>query len=301
MKRIVVYAIISVLFVSLVATISLGSIIISADKSDEFYVGVTFCGNSTAQAKMLVDKVSVYTNLFVLQSGSLMSNTTAVNEIGDYAVANGLHFAVYLDVSSPPGNAKWLGTAVQRWGTMFAGVYYGDEPAGKMLDTNVDLTDWTLTPISNANGSTGIFTVPQKTVYKQATGELVVDNWAYYYPNGTIKVNVFNGSFPDKSFYDQVMHGSKDATFLGNSSTSTTTYYPSGIITVEEITYRDFYYVNGTSLFGNRVFGDREETGHNLYTPENGTDRIAQKENYAQVLSKNPIPTAMLPPTCSQM
>ena len=35
--------------------------------------------------------------MFVVQSGPFMTDTAAVNEIGDYAVAKGLHFAVFYD------------------------------------------------------------------------------------------------------------------------------------------------------------------------------------------------------------
>ena len=66
------------------------------DKNEEqksFYVGVTFGGNTTQEAKLLVDKVKNYTNLFVLQSGSLRSQN-ATETIGDYAVANRVTFFV---------------------------------------------------------------------------------------------------------------------------------------------------------------------------------------------------------------
>ncbi len=56
------------------------------------YVGIAFCGNTTAEAKALIDRTKNYTNLFVLDTGrSLLSrNETAVYEICDYATANGL-------------------------------------------------------------------------------------------------------------------------------------------------------------------------------------------------------------------
>jgi len=69
-----------------------------------FYVGVTFRGDNTQDAKLLVDRVKNYTNLFVLQSGPLMDNTTAVLEIGDYAVSNGLHFAAYFNTLNAAAN-----------------------------------------------------------------------------------------------------------------------------------------------------------------------------------------------------
>ena len=48
-----------------------------------FYVGVTYNGNTVAEAKVLIDRVKNCTNLFVLQSGDLMMNESAVFEIGD--------------------------------------------------------------------------------------------------------------------------------------------------------------------------------------------------------------------------
>ena len=105
-----------------------------------FYVGVTYCGNSATEAKLLVDKVKNYTHLFVLQSGALQEGHPATETIGDYAVANGLHFSAYLSVEQGDQSASWAVAAKQRWGDMFLGVYYGDEPGGKMLDSYVGLS-----------------------------------------------------------------------------------------------------------------------------------------------------------------
>ena len=46
-------------------------------RPSDFYVGVSFCGNTTAQAELLIDKVKDYTNLFVVQSGPVSVNETA--------------------------------------------------------------------------------------------------------------------------------------------------------------------------------------------------------------------------------
>ncbi len=40
-----------------------------------------------------------------------MGNITVVNEIGDYAVANGLHFAAYVSALYSPQGAMWVGKA----------------------------------------------------------------------------------------------------------------------------------------------------------------------------------------------
>ena len=117
------------------------SIVNSAEEAS-FYVGVTYCGNSTAEAKVLIDRVKNYTNLFVLQSGPLQQNESAIREIGDYAVLSRLYFSAYFGTYDTYHQLNWLDMAKARWGKMFAGLYYGDEPGGKMLDTETRLHIW---------------------------------------------------------------------------------------------------------------------------------------------------------------
>ena len=49
-----------------------------------FYVGVTYCGGNVTEAKLLIDRVKNYTNLFVIQSGLLEKNLAQLNEISTY-------------------------------------------------------------------------------------------------------------------------------------------------------------------------------------------------------------------------
>ncbi len=88
-------------------------------ETTEFYVGVSFCGNTTAEAKLLIDRIKDYTNLFVLQSGPVSENETATNEICDYAVDAGLDIIVYFGDLQPKilldkdllWRLSWLSTA----------------------------------------------------------------------------------------------------------------------------------------------------------------------------------------------
>jgi hypothetical protein len=103
-----------------------------------FHVGVSFCGNTTAEAKLLVDRVKTYTNLFVIQSGPVSTNETAMNEIMNYAVGANLDVIVFFGYFYPniTWQIPWLDYAKQQWGDKFLGIYLNDEPAGQTLDAN---------------------------------------------------------------------------------------------------------------------------------------------------------------------
>jgi hypothetical protein len=114
------------------------------------YVGVAFGGNTTAEAKLLIDKVKSYTNLFILDSGRnpISENESSVMEICDYAVSQGLSVIINLgikDVTAPSSwNWFWQHQTLdeikqnftQRWGNKFLGIYYNDEPGGLQLDAD---------------------------------------------------------------------------------------------------------------------------------------------------------------------
>jgi hypothetical protein len=104
-------------------------------------VGIAFAGNSSAEAKAQIDRTKNYTNLFVLAAGRshLSRNQTAVMEICDYAVANGLKVILNLGISDPHENdsVTWFWSQpldevkrnwTARWGDKFLGIYVNDEP-----------------------------------------------------------------------------------------------------------------------------------------------------------------------------
>ncbi len=113
------------------------------------YVGVAFGGNTTQEAKLLIDKIQGYTNLFILDSGRnpISRNQSAVEEICNYAVSKGLSIIVNLGIDDvlETNEKTWfweqpLNSTKQRWtdmwGSKFLGIYYNDEPAGIQLDGN---------------------------------------------------------------------------------------------------------------------------------------------------------------------
>jgi hypothetical protein len=105
---------------------------------EEFFFGVSFGGNTTSQAKQLIDKVKGYTNLFVINCWDISTNETVLTEICEYAADADLKFMVFFDFLSHtiyPWHLPWLDTAKQRWEDQFLGVYLYDEPGGRQIDS----------------------------------------------------------------------------------------------------------------------------------------------------------------------
>lgn len=104
---------------------------------EDVYFGVTFGSNSTEEAKLLIDKVKEYTNLFIVDSWPISTNETALNEVCNYAVNANLSLIVFFDFISYRGYPwlhEWLDTARERWGSKFLGIYLYDEPGGRQID-----------------------------------------------------------------------------------------------------------------------------------------------------------------------
>jgi hypothetical protein len=130
-----------------------------AANNEKVYVGVTYGGETVAEAKQLIDKVSSYTNLFIIASWTIDGNFTSsaeLTEICDYAVKQNLAVIVYFNFiyynytrtvgnlynssvwdlyGVSPWHVNWLNQANERWGDMFLGAYLYDEPGGKQIDT----------------------------------------------------------------------------------------------------------------------------------------------------------------------
>jgi len=111
------------------------------NKTDPVYVGIAFGGNTTTQAKLLIDKTKSYTNLFILDSGinAISTNQTAVEEVCDYAVNSGLNIIVNLGTWTRK-NWDWqihfYNDSREKYGDKFLGAYYDDEVGGIPLDYN---------------------------------------------------------------------------------------------------------------------------------------------------------------------
>ena len=192
------------LFASAILLTSIGSCMakpqmvsetISTSDTEQFYVGVTYNGDSVSEAKQLIDRVKSYTNLFVLQSGTIQygHRLDELLQIVDYAVDSKLHFIVYFS-QYQEFLEDWVENFDPRWENYFLGVYFGDEPGGKMLDDYTSFYGGS----SNAN------------IEKWADGTVKVDFHSpnssadpriIYYSNGTILVEKVDFDDQFKTIY----------------------------------------------------------------------------------------------------
>jgi hypothetical protein len=134
-------------------------------QNDPVYVGVAYGGNSTAQAKLLIDRTKNYTNLFILDSGvnRISQNETASKEVCDYAIHAGLNLIVNMgawDTYDWNRRMQFFNYCKSEYGNKFLGAYFDDEPAGIHIDNN-----WTEYFDEHKNLFDSDIHVPLKDIY----------------------------------------------------------------------------------------------------------------------------------------
>ena len=165
-------------------------------EGEKVFVGVSYGGDSVSEGKLLIDRVKSYSNLFVLQSGSLQRNLESVDELGDYAISSGLYFLPYFGSIVEVTFFDWIERAKHRWGDWFLGVYFGDEPGGKMLDDYVEFED-TLTGdhvIKTRYGDVVLERDDGVVVHYEISGvihlfEPEIDRYSTFFSNGSVIVD----------------------------------------------------------------------------------------------------------------
>jgi hypothetical protein len=104
-------------------------------KEGEFFFGVTYGQNTVEEAKLLIDRVQSYTNVFVVDSFDISNNKTALDSVCTYAAEKNLHFIVYFfSLYASDWQREWVITARQTWSDKFLGVYLRDEPGGRQIE-----------------------------------------------------------------------------------------------------------------------------------------------------------------------
>ena len=135
LKQVLAVALIVIIAITFIVALRPVSTPTGSKGTSDVYVGVTFSGNTTAEAKLLIDKVKAYTNLLIVDSGPVSKNETSLDEICDYATSQNLHIIAYFGKLVLPWQTTWINEAKERWNGYFVGIYFFDEPAGSLLDT----------------------------------------------------------------------------------------------------------------------------------------------------------------------
>jgi len=127
----------------LLASLLIASVILSygfltvdppKEEPQDLFVGIDVAYENMTEIKALIDKVSSYTNLFVIGCTGITYNTTRLNETCQYIYDKGLNFIVYRD--TPLRNVTWVEKAKKTWGDRFLGYYAYDELGGWQVDMN---------------------------------------------------------------------------------------------------------------------------------------------------------------------
>lgn len=268
MKRaVLLFAVLSIIM-GLITIVIVGNMPAKINHYRPFYVGVTYSGDNVTDAKLLIDRVKNYTNLFVLQSGSLMYNVDASEQILDYAVKSGLNIIVSYSTNSLGNNLNAiLSVASSRWGSHFLGLYFNDEPGGHMLDSQ------TFTFSDNNN-----------TIVKDANGQIILSKLTGSGLNQTLNQYAFDPSgiitvTSTPSFLNTPWFRGDKTNQVSNSGRlipTQTIYYPNGTI---DYTYDDTtltYEPNG------QVFNE-----NNQLVTDRGN--ISQFQPYQQIWDLNPL------------
>jgi len=178
-KRFFAVVALVVLVVSAFAVYYVPTKLAEGNKDSPLYVGVSFNGNTTTEAKMLIDRVKGYTNLFVLQSWPIRGNESAVLEVCDYAVRQNLNIIVNLGSyhnETWPWQINVFRNASDRWGNKFLGAYYSDEPGGIQLDYNwTGFWDQTAQYFSGNRSATSLGQMYAKVQAAKVNGTLPAD------------------------------------------------------------------------------------------------------------------------------
>ncbi len=279
-KRAVIHAAVAALLIAivLIATITIAIDISTKNKPVQpFYVGVTFGGDNIADAKQLIDKVKDYTNLFVIQSGPLMYDLDATEEICDYAITAGLNIILSYTHNSRGSLDKILNIAQTRWSNNFLGIYYNDEPGGKMLDTSNTLFDTNRSIHKNHEDKSIQFSISTNSTW----------TFIRYTMSGTITIETILQANIEP-FWEKIrpVDGNiADSVPLASESVfvNATVYYPNGTICY---TTRDASRIDRTLTY-HPDGSVRDETGQSVKDQGN----ISQFQTYQEIYSSLPIQT----------
>jgi len=155
-------------------------------KNQGVFIGVDVAYGDENTIYRIADATRGFTNLIIVGSTEVTSNTSKLIEVCDYLYQQGFHFIVYIhynpQVLPPHGpNATFFNLAIQRWGNRCLGAYIFDEVGGKQMDYDASNPDKLVSRASNGSEAALHFIINLDTflsLYKQI----------YYSPPSNLKL-----------------------------------------------------------------------------------------------------------------
>ena len=100
----------------------------------ELFVGVDVAYGDVTEIKMLVDRISGYTNMIVVGCTGIAYDSAKLVDVCQYVYDRGFSFIIYSDM--PPDGEWFLSLDIlEGWGDKFLGMYAFDEGGGWQLDS----------------------------------------------------------------------------------------------------------------------------------------------------------------------
>jgi hypothetical protein len=131
MKQLFFVAIFCFLLVVLLSFISIFLVGSSKKESTDVFIGIDVAYSDIDEIKTLVDKVSTYTNLFVIGSTGISYDQMKLEETCQYLNDQDMQFIIYTD---NPRRLELINYVTEKYEDNFMGIYYDDEQGGKQLD-----------------------------------------------------------------------------------------------------------------------------------------------------------------------
>ena len=129
----------------------------------KIYVGVEIGASNVTAVESQINQVSGYTNLIVVGGTTITGNLTALQQVCQYAYDRNMYFIIYVTSSyaTHVSDLEIAYDAQAAFGNHFLGLYAGDEPGGKQLDS------------VKTYGSNNPFIAPPPSNYSDAESQFI--------------------------------------------------------------------------------------------------------------------------------
>jgi hypothetical protein len=154
----------------------------------DVFVGVSIGYGDEDVVYKIADATAGYTNLVILGSLTVTSDTAKLTRVCDYLYQKGFYFIIYVGFSTyeflPPRgpDTQFFNQTVGRWGDRFLGVYLFDELGGKQLDVNQTVKPLSRGTVPDLFIDTNNYVYVSEAYVSSIIGVVQISMQQWYYP-----------------------------------------------------------------------------------------------------------------------